>query len=177
MRTLRVMAVATSALVVLGASGSAVMAQMDADADAVYVTVETTPLESDAGTMSEVDALYSSRDGVGTYTNEASDPRVSGTSTIFWNVDVDRDTGQGIMWGTAHLENDGGTWEGPWTGMEYEPGDNDYFTTSGWLVGDGDYAGYTFYFQLDAFQYGGPVRMHHGIIFKGQPPVPEPPAE
>ena len=177
MSTLRLRLAGMVMMALLVGVGGAALAQMDEEADAVYVTTEQTTVESDPGTVSRGASLYSSRGGVNTLELDASDPRVSGTGTVFWNVDVDPDTGQGIMWGTYRIDNAAGAWEGPWSGMEYEPGEADYFTVSGWLSGDGSYAGYTYYFQLDAFQYGGPVRQDHGVIFKGQPPVPDPPAE
>ena len=96
---------------------------------------------------------------------------MSGTVTTAWNVDVDPATGQGIMWGTTRIENDGGAWEGLFSGIEYESPEGDYFTVNGWLTGDGDDAGYTFFCQVDAFQYGGPTGTAHGVIFKGQPPI------
>ena len=175
MRTLRLSLAGTVILMLLGGLGGVAMAQMDADADAVYVTVVSEePLAVDFGSISETATLYSSRDGETVITQEWSDPRVIGTWTHAFNVDVDPDTGQGIFWGTTRIENDGGAWEGPYSGIEYEPPEGDFFTVNGWLTGDGDYAGYTFFVQSDAFQYGGPTRLLHGVIFKGQPPVPAP---
>ena len=176
MRTLRLSLTGTVILALLGGAGGVAIAQMDAEADAVYVTpVSEEPVSSDSGTITRGQTLYSSRDGENVFISEWSDPRVSGKTTVVWNVDVDPKTGQGIMWGTNHIENDGGTWEGSFSGIEYEPlGDDDYYTVNGWLTGDGEYAGYTFFFQVDAYQYGGPTRKAHGIIFKGQPPFPEP---
>jgi hypothetical protein len=179
MGTLRLSLVGTVILALLGGASGVVLAQMDADADAVYVTrVSMEPVSADVGSVSETDTLYSSRDGLLVFTEEWSDttgnidPRVSGTWNATFNVDADEKTGQGIMWGTNSMENDGGTWEGPCSGIEYEPpGEADYFTVNCWLTGDGDYAGYTFFVQEDGFQYGGPTRVLHGIIYKGQPPT------
>jgi hypothetical protein len=165
-------------LALLGGLGSVVVAQMDEDADAVYITrISEEPGEGRDSSVVESETLYSSRDGVVTGTAEWSDPRASGTFTSTFNVDVDPDTGHGIMWSWIRVENDGGTWEGPLSGMEYEPPEGDFYTMDGWLIGDGGYAGYTLYVQVDAFQGGGPVRTAHGVIFKGQPPTAEPPAD
>jgi hypothetical protein len=139
---------------------------MDADADAVYTTYVTTePASFDVGSVTRTETLYSARDGVAVHMTEWSDPRVSGTWTVAFNVDQDAATRHGIQWGTARIENDGGTWEGPFTGMEYEP----YLMNAGWMTGDGDYAGYTFYWEGDAEQLGD-VRTLHGVIYKGEPP-------
>ncbi len=177
MRTWRLSFVGTVILALLGGLGGVAVAQMDEDADAVYVTIVAEPLEGDPGSVVWGDPLYSSRDGVNVYDIEASDPRLSGTFTSFWNVDVDLDTQHGVMWGTARIENDGGTWEGPFTGMEYEVYGGGLFSTSGTMVGSGDYAGYTFYSQTDARQHSGIVDRWHGVVYKGQPPVSEAPAE
>jgi hypothetical protein len=76
------------------------------------------------------------------------------------------------MGGTTRTENDGGTWEGPFTGMEYQPpGEGDYYMNAGWIIGDGDYEGYTFYWEIDAEQHGGAIRTLHGVIYKGEPPA------
>ena len=178
MRTLRLSLVGTVILMLLGGLGGVVVAQMDEDADAVYVTqVSTEPGEGRASSVAETETLYSSRDGLITSTDEWSDPRASGTWTNSFNVDVDPDTGQGVMWTWVRGENDDGTWEGPLSGIEYETPEGDFYTMDGWLIGDGAYAGYTLYVQVDGFQGGGPVRTLHGVIFKGQPPTAEPPAE
>jgi hypothetical protein len=179
MRTLRLSLAATIIVVLLGGLGGAVMAQMDADADAVYVTpVSGETVSMDIGWVSRTaglwtEGLYSSRGGQLKGISEWSDPRVSGPWTSTFNVDVDISTGHGVMWGTDRIENEGGTWEGPCRGIEYQPPEGDFFTVNCWLTGDGDYAGYTFFTQIDAYQHGGPTRVDHGVIFKGQPPAPE----
>lgn len=171
MRTLRLSLVGTVVLTLLGAMGGAVLAQMDADADAVYVVrVSEEAASSDVGSWTETETLYSSRDGWITATHDWSDPRVSGAVTTTFHVDVDPATGQGLIWGTTHIENDGGTWNGSFRGVEYETLEGDFHTENGWLAGDGDYAGYTFYYQVDGQQRGGPTRVAHGVIFKGEAP-------
>lgn len=166
MRSLRLSLMGTVILALLGGMGGAVVAQMDAEADAVYTTFLTTePASWDGGSVTWTETLYSSRNGVAVHTTEWSDPRVSGSWTIAFNADVDPATDHGVQWGTARIENDGGTWEGPFTGMEYEP----YFMNAGWMAGDGDYAGYTFYWEGDAEQHGEVLNLH-GVIYRGDPP-------
>ena len=172
MRTLRLSLAGMFILVLLGAHWGAVVAQMDADPEAVYFTATGPSAEIVHGMESEGERLWSSRDGVWTIEVEASDPRASGTMSGFYNADVDFETGHGIEWGTLRIENAGGTWVGPYTAMEYEPPEGDFAAASGMLVGDGDYTGYTLYLQLDVTQYG-PIRELHGVIFKGQPPAVE----
>jgi hypothetical protein len=171
MRTLRLSLIGTVILVLLGGLGGAALAQMDADADAVYTTlVSLNPVSADTGSVLETDTLYSSRDGTLVGVQEWTDPRMSGEATTTFHVDVDLDTGQGLMWGTVRLENDGGTWEGPFNGMVYEPpGEDGLYMNAGWMTGDGDYAGYTFYWEEHGEQNGGPISTLHGVIYKGEP--------
>jgi hypothetical protein len=173
MRTLRLSLVGTLMLVLLGGLGSAVVAQMDADPEAVYFTA--TGQVTDEGVapgMLSVGDLWSWRDGAWTVEVEASDPRASGTWSGFANADVDDETGHGIEWGTLRVENAGGTWVGPYTAMWYTPPEGAFTAASGMLVGDGDYAGYTMNPWLDVLQ-NSPVGKFHGVIFKGQPPAVE----
>ena len=166
MRTLRLSLAGTVTLALLGGLSGAVVAQMDADGDAVYTTFVTMePASFDSGSVNCGESRCSLRDGVAVHTTEWSDPRVSGTWTIAFNADQDPATGQGLQWGTARIENDGGTWEGPFTGMEYEP----YVMNAGWMTGDDDYAGYTFYWEGDGEELGD-VRTWHGVIYAGDPP-------
>jgi hypothetical protein len=173
MRTLSLSLAGTAILALLGGLGGTALAQMDADAEAVYATwVSDGEVTSDAGSESATATLYSSRDGVFDGPVEFSDPRVSGQwTTSPLHQDVDRSTGQGIMWGTLRVENDGGTWEGPMSGVIYQAPEGGFYTTEGWLTGDGDYAGYTFFFQEERDQAINPPRVFRGIIYKGQPPA------
>ena len=65
------------------------------------------------------------------------------------------------------LENANGAWEGTVTGASWNGGytAND----SGWLVGSGAYAGYTYYVH---FWGSGYNYLAEGIIFLGSPPAP-----
>ena len=156
-------------LALLGGLAGAVVAQMDADPEAVYFTATGEMTGTVDGMLSVGDGLWSWRDGAVTIEVEASDPRASGTLSGFANADVDLETGNGIEWGTLRIENAGGTWVGPYTAMEYRPPEGVFTATSGMLVGDGDYAGHTMSLWLDWVQ-NGPGKVH-GVIFKGQPPA------
>ncbi len=68
-------------------------------------------------------------------TEEASDPRISGTETIRADVIMDLATGTMKYWGTYHLENAHGAWDGYWYG---EPSTGTGVCTT---VGSGRYAG------------------------------------
>jgi hypothetical protein len=94
-----------------------------------------------------------------------NDPRLVGTSHLTLNADIYGAVGS--EWGTTRIENAGGAWEGTWTGAAWNTGSAT--TVSGWLVGSGAYAGYTYYFH--AFGASNPYQME-GIIFKGAPPMP-----
>jgi hypothetical protein len=98
-------------------------------------------------------------------TGTTSDPRLAGTTHIVLNADVHGTVAS--EWGTSKLENAGGTWEGTWTGASWNSGSAT--SVSGWLVGSGTYAGYTYYFHVfgPALPY-----MTEGIIFEGSPPAP-----
>jgi hypothetical protein len=182
---MRTVVVTGLTLAFLGGSAIAVTAALDGEPDpdqaprvAVYFTSTGIPTSQTEGTFDERDDIYRHRDAVIIYEEgEASDPRLSGTTTVTFNVDVDPWTGEGIMWGTMRIENEGGTWEGTYTGMEYEPPEGDLWANSAWLTGSGDYAGYSVYMQSSGRQGEGSSGTSHGVIFKGQPPVPEAPAE
>ena len=72
-----------------------------------------------------------------------NDSRASGTHTATWNMDV-WEGAAGVQWGTARLENAGGAWEGPLSGVySAERGD----TIMIWYTGTGGYRGLA-YFEL-----------------------------
>ncbi len=70
-------------------------------------------------------------------TEAASDPRVSGTETIGADAIMDLATGTMKYWGSYHLENAGGAWDGYWFG------DTSTGTAVCTTVGSGGYAGLT----------------------------------
>lgn len=173
MRTMRLSVAGTVILALLGGLGGVALAQMDTDAEAVYATwVSDGEVTFDVGSESAAGTVYSSRDGLFDGLVEFSDPRVTGQwTTSPYHQDVDQASGQGIMWGTLRIENDGGTWEGPMSGIIYAAPEGEFYTIDSWLSGDGDYAGYTFYFQEQRDQADNPPQVFRGIIYKGQPPA------
>ncbi len=107
-------------------------------------------------------------------TDEANDPRVSGTTTDTWNYDFYFSTGAmvptvGVDWGTRRLVNEGGAWEGSIIGVVF-PGPRDEMTF--WLKGSGGYAGLTYYMHVGAvatIDANGMSYSFEGIIFEGSP--------
>ena len=103
--------------------------------------------------------------------DKTDDPRVSGTATGSWSMDVwgnpNQGVGAGVQWGTIRLVNDGGAWDGKLSGVAAlpEPGD----TIVIWYTGTGGYAGLT-YFQLITGH--GPTWKIQGEIYPGDPPTP-----
>ncbi len=101
-------------------------------------------------------------------TTSANDPRVTGTGTFAFSVDiVDVARGTGVEWGTYHLETAGGAWEGPCSGSTWDGG----ATSIGgcWLTGSGAFAGFTYYRGYSWI----PGRVWvEGIIYPGPPPQP-----
>lgn len=118
-----------------------------------------------AGTETVVGGVTQLRGQEMSDTGKMNDPRLAGTSHVTLNLD-----GYGTVaaeWGTSRIENAGGAWEGTWTGASWNGGNAT--AVSGWLIGSGSYAGYTYYFHA----YGPvmPFRVE-GIIFAGSPPTP-----
>jgi hypothetical protein len=60
------------------------------------------------------------------YLDDLSDPRVSGINTIVVNYNMRPAPAPafltGPMWGTLHVENQGGSWDGTWTGKRDKNG-------------------------------------------------------
>lgn len=78
-------------------------------------------------------------------TDSMSDPRVSGTSSTQVSIDEWADQSADI-WGSLVLRNNGGAWEGRWSGTI----DRGYTIRriEGLLVGTGAYAGLEYHFRL-----------------------------
>jgi hypothetical protein len=110
-------------------------------------------------TMERVGDVLQYRDGVATTTDTMNDVRVAGTGTYTFSLDAH--TVVGSEWATYRLENAGGSWEGPCTGATYMDDITSIVTC--WLVGSGEYAGYTYY----QFREGEQLQ---GVIYKGSPP-------
>jgi len=103
--------------------------------------------------------------------DSTDDPRVSGTQTASWGMDVwgalDQGIGAGVQWGTVRLENAGGAWEGQLSGVASLPGRGDIIVI--WYRGTGGYAGLA-YFEL--VTGSPPTWKIQGQVFPGDPPPP-----
>lgn len=110
-------------------------------------------------TLERVGDVLQYRDGVVTTIDTMNDPRVTGTGTYTFNLD--EYTTVGREWATYRLENAGGTWEGACTGANYS--EDVISIMACWLVGSGEYEGYTYYQFRDGEQL-------KGVIYKGSPP-------
>jgi hypothetical protein len=117
-------------------------------------------------TTETVNGVTKYRDGVITIVSVMNDPRVSGTGA--WKSSLDTYTTVGLEWGPYHLQNDNGAWDGTCNGGSWI--DGSAIIMSCWLVGGGDYKGFTYYHQLTAREneYG----RVEGIIYPGSPPAP-----
>ncbi len=71
----------------------------------------------------------------------ASDPRVSGDGTITANAIWDAATWTGPIWGTIHIENNYGSWNGYWQGERSLAGQNVNSSITATAVGSGAYEG------------------------------------
>jgi hypothetical protein len=97
------------------------------------------------------------------------DPRVSGTHTATWNMDIWGNpyagSAAGVQWGTVRLENAGGGWEGRLSGV-YSSVAGDSIVV--WYKGTGGYAGWAY---RELVTGTGPWTIQ-GQIFPGDPPSP-----
>jgi hypothetical protein len=72
---------------------------------------------------------------------DASDPRVSGQATIGVNAIWDAQTWAGPMWGTFHVVNSDGEWQGHWQGERTFAEGHVYSVIVATAVGHGAYEG------------------------------------
>jgi hypothetical protein len=172
MHTLRLSLAGTVILgLLVGVVGSVgVLGQSeDATAQTVHVTGTQIPDSFTSGDTQQVGDVVQVRDGSAVHTLEMSDPRVSGTVTVVFNLDEYLPDEAGFQWGTSRLENGGGAWVGEWSGVFWTPpgaGDS-VWDFSTWAVGEGEYEGLTFYYRISGI---GPDRDVEGFIFPGDPP-------
>lgn len=103
---------------------------------------------------------------VETYHDVNSDPRLTGTETITSNANFrpapSSELGlAGHLWGTFHIENEGGTWDGTFTSEITEGGEYIY---RGVAQGSGGYEGLRA--QLEAYRNGhsGPFTITGWIL-------------
>jgi hypothetical protein len=103
-------------------------------------------------------------------TVKTDDPRVSGSRTSTWNIDLWGNVNAGrwglVQWGTVHLENAGGAWEGRAAGVASYPERGDIFMN--WYKGTGGYAGLGYFELWTGYE---PWKIQ-GQIFPGDPPTP-----
>jgi hypothetical protein len=101
-------------------------------------------------------------------TMTTDDPRVSGARTFDWNQDRWGDVANGpaalVQWGTARIENAGGTWEGEGSGV-YSSDRGDIIAS--WYKGSGVHAGLGYFELLTGRMSPYTIR---GLIFEGDPP-------
>lgn len=121
----------------------------------------------------DADGTMHGRGGTLRCTDVANDPRVSGSVSGTFDADAwgpDSEEVAFVMWGTLRLENEGGAWEGRYTGANTTETGDMYEV---WYTGTGGYAG------LSYFQWVTPAcapvqdRLEFvGLIFPGPPPTP-----
>jgi hypothetical protein len=96
---------------------------------------------SDYASTTEVGDVTRNRGQKINLTQDASDDRLDGTGEMVVNNDARAD-GSSTGWGTFKFTNDGGTWEGDWSGAgEAKVNGNVYILTT--LTGSGEYEGLT----------------------------------
>ena len=110
------------------------------DAQTVEVTGSETCTTLDTGD----DDLHEVYDCV----HESSDPRVSGAVTA--EVFLEQQPPGTAMWGTIVLTNDGGTWQGDWSG-EITPDGN--HVIDGVLAGADDYDGLQYVLHVEGVSF------------------------
>ena len=117
------------------------------------------------GTTAEVGGGTQIRGFVATGTVVMDDPRVTGTVTL--RLSLDTHGSVGTEWGTYRLETADGAWEGTLAGGSWNDGDAS--DVAGYLVGSGDFEGYSFYVDIRSSGFAMELE---GIIFPGPPPGP-----
>jgi hypothetical protein len=127
----------------------------------------TCPTADLGSATTDADGVTHYRGGIFRCTMTTGDPRVSGTETAPWNMDLwgTADDGALVQWGTSRLENDEGAWEGTGSGV-YSSDRGDIIAF--WYKGTGGYAGLS-YFELWTGQEPWTIQ---GQIIPGDPPNP-----
>jgi hypothetical protein len=103
-------------------------------------------------TKTKVGDIDQWRDAVWVFDQVASDNRLSGRWETAFSVDQRADL-SADMWGTFTLTNEGGTWEGEWTGMIAKGGTTHYMLTD--ATGTGDYKGLEYHSQAHFVEEAG----------------------
>ena len=134
---------------------------------AVVTGTGTCPTADLGNATTDADGVTHYRGGTFRCTVTTDDPRVDGTETAPWNMDLwgTADNGALVQWGTSRLENVAGAWEGAGSGV-YSSDRGDIIAF--WYKGTGSYAGLS-YFELWTGSDPWTIR---GLIFPGNPPTP-----
>jgi hypothetical protein len=172
MRTLRLALPGTVMLALLGGLGGAVAVQDDPMAPALVTGTATYLSKDSPGTLSFADDAIVREGVVFTHHWEASDPRLSGTSTVTWNWHDCSSGDVTIEAATRVVENDdGGRWVGTGTGLSDVAGAGPETVV---LHGEGVHEGLTAYVLMDWDPHQTPQATFDAAIFPGgMPPFPE----
>jgi hypothetical protein len=122
----------------------------------------------ESGTSVRVGAVTQVRGYVASAVDTMNDPRVTGTGTL--RLSIDTFDGVGSESGTYWLESADGSWEGTVSGLGWSDGEASAVT--GWLVGSGAYAGWTYYIDIRS---SGLQTELSGVIYPGSPPARQSP--
>ncbi|MDT8306713.1 MAG: hypothetical protein RRC07_12320 [Anaerolineae bacterium] len=91
-----------------------------------FTATETWAYDIDPGREFYPDGRFHLRDSVGVFIWEADDDRLDGANIVVvnWNFVWMPESVfvSGPIWGSFFLSNDGGSWEGSWTGVRDENG-------------------------------------------------------
>jgi hypothetical protein len=141
------------------------MPTTDGQGDEVVRGVETLAGLVKNYTITKVGDVEQYRGGEVVLTDKMNDPRVDGTVTFTFSVDVY--DAAASEWGKMKVENKNGSWEGPCTGATWKGGEG--IAWSCWLTGSGDYVGYTYYkqTQMETTDIYAEVI---GVVYPGEPP-------
>jgi hypothetical protein len=122
-------------------------------------------------TTTKVNGVDQLRGGVAEFTDTMNDPRVSGTVTFSFSLDLY--TGAASEWGPVTIKNDTGAWAGTCTGGAWSNGEG--IAWSCWLTGSGAYDGYSYYRQISKEPVPGdaPATVV-GVVYPGPIPTPAP---
>ncbi len=102
---------------------------------------------------------------------ESEDPRIRGEAHQVFAIEDAPEADLGRSGGVMRLENEWGAWEGAVNGVRYPDGTEIEY---GWLLGDGAYAGYS-YFHSTRDHPAEAERVLEGAIWPGEPPpMPDP---
>ena len=104
-----------------------------------FVMTQSIVEQGEHETTETVGDVVQMRNATWTYRMESSDPRLTGTMDVVINVDQRQADKSGALWGTAVLSNQGGSWDGSWTGGIAAGGDVHHVHQV--ARGTGDYEG------------------------------------